>query len=95
MSEDNGKKEDPKHAMPEITFSTFIMSLGTATMIHLGIMPDPISKKTETNNEMAKQNIDLIALLKEKTKGNLSEEEQSLVDGMLYDLRMKYVESTK
>ena len=48
--------------------------------------------KTEKNLDLARQNIDLLALLKEKTKGNLTPEEQTLIDNLLYDLRLRYVE---
>ncbi len=76
---------------PTIDFSTFIFSLGSAVLIHLGETPNPQTQKIEKNIEQAKQNIDLLTLLKEKTKGNLTEDEAKLLDNMLHALKMKYV----
>ena len=78
-----------------IDFSTFIFSLGSAALIHLGAAPDPVTQKTQKDPEQAKQNIDLLALLKDKTRGNLSKEEEKLMDNLLHTLRMKYVEEAE
>lgn len=78
---------------PEVTFSTFLLSLMSSTLVHLGEVPDPASGKTEKNLPLAKQTIDIIAMLKNKTTGNLSEDEQGMVDHVLYDLRMRFVKS--
>lgn len=88
--ESQGKK--PPESPIEIYFSTFIYSLGSAALIALGASPNPTTGKTEKNLDLARQNIDLLALLKEKTKGNLTLEEQTLIDNLLYDLRLRYVE---
>lgn len=80
--------------MADIDFSTFVFSLGSAALIHLGATPNPVTNKTEKDVSQAKQNIDLLSLLKEKTKGNLSDEEVRLIDNMLHTLKMKYVEET-
>ena len=77
--------------LPEVTFSTFLLSLLSSSLVHLGEMPDPASGKTEKNLPLAKQTIDIIAMLRDKTKGNLSEDEQGMVDHVLYDLRMRFV----
>jgi hypothetical protein len=77
--------------LPEVDFASFIFSLSTSALIQLGIIQDPISKKVEINLSGAKQTINLISMLKEKTKGNLIGEEEKLVDQILFDLRMKYV----
>jgi len=82
----------PDQGPPEIFFSTFLYSLGSAALIALGVAPNPVTGKIEKNLDLARQNIDLLALIKEKTKGNLTPEEQSLLDNLLYDLRMRYVE---
>lgn len=79
----------------QIDFSTFIFSLGSAALIQLGATPNPTTHKTEKNIEQAKQNIDLIQLLKDKTKGNLTNDETRLIDNLLHTLRMKYVEETQ
>lgn len=86
------KEEAEKTAdLPPIDFSNFILSLSTSALLHLGEIEDPVSKKKETNLTIAKQSIDIISMLKEKTEGNLAKEEESLLDTLLYDLRMRYV----
>ncbi len=75
----------------KMDFSTFILSLNTSALIHLGDLPDPQSKQRTTNIEAAKHTIEILEILKAKTTGNLSEEEGKLLDDVLYDLRMKYV----
>jgi len=77
--------------LPEIDFSTFILSLSSNVLLHLGLMENPHTKRMERNLPMAKQTIDLIAMLKDKTKGNLSSEEENLIENLLSDLRLKYV----
>jgi hypothetical protein len=79
----------------EFGFSTFILSLSTSALVHLGELPDPISNVKEINLQLAKQTISIIEMLKEKTKGNLSEEEESLMDSVLYDVRVKFIRSSK
>ena len=81
--------------LPEMNFASFLISLNTSALIHLGLLPDPVNKKVEPNMELAKQVIDLLGILKEKTKGNLNQEEQDLLDNLLYDLRLKFVELCK
>ena len=77
-----------------IDFSTFIVSLGSSALIHLGEAPDPVSGQTSASNlPLAQQSIDLLALLQEKTKGNLTREEAGFLDQLLYDLRIRYVEA--
>ncbi len=74
-----------------ITFSTFILSLNTAALVHLGELPDPVTKKKQVNLTLAKQTIDTLEMLKEKTKGNLTIEEEKLLQSILYELKLKYV----
>ncbi|NPV04808.1 MAG: DUF1844 domain-containing protein [Syntrophaceae bacterium] len=74
-----------------MTFSAFVFSLGTSAMLHFGDFPDPVTKKAERNLEAAKQTIDILGILKDKTKGNLSDDEERLLDSLLYELRMRYV----
>ena len=80
---------------PEINFSTFIFSLNTSTLLHLGEVPDPATGKQQEDLVMAKQTIDLLAMLEEKTRGNLTSDEENLVKHILYDLRLRYVQKTK
>lgn len=78
-----------------IDFTTFILSLVSSAQVHLGLIPNPVTKKQEPNMEAARQTIDIIDVLKEKTKGNLTGDEERLLEYVLYDLRMKYVEMNK
>jgi hypothetical protein len=80
---------------PEINFSTFIFSLNTSALLHLGEIPDPATGKQKEDLAMAKQTIDLIAMLQEKTRGNLAPDEENLVKHILYDLRLRYVQKAK
>ena len=79
--------------LPEIGFTNFVLSLSTSALIQLGEIQDPFTQKSEKNLPLAKQTIDLIGMLKEKTKGNLSPEEEKVIEYVLYDLRMKYVKA--
>lgn len=86
----------PQHEpLAAIDFSTFVISLSTQALMHLGEIPDPISGKVNPDVEVAQQMIDIIAMLKEKTHGNLGASEDRLMDDILFDLRMKYVEAVK
>ncbi|HLB58590.1 MAG TPA: DUF1844 domain-containing protein [Bdellovibrionota bacterium] len=75
-----------------IDFSTFLVSIGSAALIGMGLAKNPSTGLFEKNLESAKQHIELLTLLKEKTKGNLTKEETQLLDALLYDTRMRYVE---
>jgi hypothetical protein len=81
--------------LPEINFSTFVISLSTQALMHLGEIADPLSGKVETDVTVAKQMIDILGMLREKAKGNLSSSEERLTEDILFDLRMKYVEAVK
>jgi len=80
--------------LPEIDFTHFILSLSSSALIQLGEIQDPFTQKSAKNLPSAKQTIDLIGMLKEKTKGNLTPEEEKVIDYVLYDLRMRYVKAT-
>ncbi len=79
--------------LPEISFTNLILSLSTSALIQLGQIQDP-SQQTDKNLPLAKQTIDLIGLLQQKTKGNLTSDEEKLMESVLYDLRMRYVKAT-
>lgn len=81
--------------LPVIDFATFVMSLVHSAWMHLGQVPHHETQKTEIDLPMAKQSIDLVGLLEEKTKGNLSGDEERLIHQVLYELRSKYVELTR
>lgn len=80
--------------LPKIDFSTFVLSLIGSAYVHLGDAPNP-EGQAEPNIEFAKQDIDLLGILQEKTKGNLTGEEERLLDQALYDLRMRFIEVSK
>lgn len=81
--------------LPQVTFSTFILSLASSALACLGEVPNPENGKTEINLIMAQHTIDVLSMLKEKTAANLDSNESRLLDGILYDLRMKYVLKNK
>lgn len=81
-----------EHGDAPVTFSTFILGLSTQALFHLGEIADPTTGRAERDLPAAKQVIDILGILSEKTRNNLQEAEQSLLDSMLYDLRMRYVE---
>ena len=79
----------------QIDFSTFIMSLTSSAFYHLGDIADPETGKTETNLPAVHQTIDMLTMLREKTKNNLTAEENKLLEQLIYELQMKYVAKTK
>ena len=89
------QKTEPQIPLPEINFSTFIISLNASALVHLGVMDDPATAKKVKNLPMGKQTIDILGMIEEKTKGNLSKEEENLLKNILYDLRIIYVKEQK
>ena len=77
--------------LPEVTFASFLISLSSSAFIHLGDIPDPTTGETKKDLPLAKQTIDLLGVLREKTRNNLQEDEEKLFDHLLYDLRMRFV----
>jgi len=82
----------PGAAGEPVTFSTFVLGLSTQALLHLGEIPNPVTGAVETDLEAARQVIDILGMLAEKTRNNLEPSEQSLLESALYDLRMRYVE---
>ena len=85
---------DDAGAMPQVTFSTFILSLASTALVQLGEVPNPETGQIEQNLALGKHTIDVLDMLRAKTKACLDNEEQRLLDGILYELRMKYVLQT-
>ena len=81
--------------LPSIDFATFVLSLSHSALVHLGDAPDPSGSKNPPDLEMARQTIDLLSLLEEKTHGNLTGEEERMLSAALYDLRLRFVEVSK
>jgi len=92
-------KEDPSSSGPqeefEVDFSTLIMSFASAAMISMGRIPDPATGQVGNDPVLARQNIHIIAMLQEKTRGNLSGDEERLMENILYELRMSFIESQR
>jgi hypothetical protein len=103
MSRDHGKGdagfvlgEEPRRPdeLPRIDFSTFALSLGASALLHLGLAPDPSGEGKgggEVNLPLARQAIDTLEMIQEKTRGNLDEDEAKLLQSLLYELRMNFV----
>jgi len=79
-----------------IDFYTFLLSIGSSVLVHLGDAPHPeTGKPAERNLPLAQQSIEILAMLEQKTRGNLSDEEAKLLDQLLLDLKLRYVEASK
>ncbi|MBQ3892194.1 MAG: DUF1844 domain-containing protein [Desulfovibrio sp.] len=77
--------------LPKVTFSTFVMSLASSALVHLGEVPNPETGKTERNEELARHTIDVLSMIDEKIRVGLADEESRLLRDVLYELRMKFV----
>lgn len=78
-----------------VSFSSFVVSLAGSAMVQLGEAPDPMTGKKEPNLQLARNTIDLLGVLKEKTSGNLDDEEGRLLDSVLYECRTKFIAASK
>ena len=93
--EDHGAPGDT-HDATAVTFVGFVLSLAHTAAFHFGDVPDPVTGESGTANlAAAQQIIDILALLEQKTRGNLTAEERQLLEQLLYELRMRYVEASK
>ena len=88
-------ENESKQPMPVVTFSAFVLSIASSALVHLGEVPDPESGEIGRSLEVAKHNIDILSMLKDKTAGNLDADEMRLIDSVLYELRLKYVMADK
>lgn len=84
-------EEAHSQEIPPVNFSSFILSLGTSALIHIGEEANPATGIKQVDLPNARQVIDLLTLLKKKTKGNLNQEEDHLISQLLYTLRMKVI----
>lgn len=96
---DAGKssQEDPAQGsvpLPEVNLATFIFSLSSSALLHLGEIPNPETNTVEVHLPLAKHIIDTLGMLQEKTKGNLEPDEDNLLRSVLYDLRLRYVQKS-
>lgn len=81
--------------LPQLDFGTFVLSMSSSALVHLGEVPEPESGQVMENILAAKQTIDILCMLERKTKGNLTLQEGRLLRDMLFELRMKYVQKVK
>lgn len=88
--------EGPQVGADGISFAAFVLSLAHTAAVHFGDIPDPVSGETaETNLPAAQQMIDILSLIESKTRGNLTAEERQLLEQILYELRLRFVEAQK
>jgi hypothetical protein len=93
---DQPENETPDGEQGEISFAAFVLSLAHTAAVHFGDIPDPVSgQQSEGNLAAALQMIEILGLLEQKTRGNLTAEERQLLEQLLYELRMRYVEASK
>ena len=89
-------EQQPEATESSVSFIGFIVSLAHTAAVHFGDVPDPVSgEMISANLPAAQQMIDILSLLEEKTRGNLTAEERNLLDQILYELRLRYVEASK
>jgi hypothetical protein len=81
--------------LPEVSFSTFVFSLSSSALVHLGEIPEPSTQQMYQDLMLAKQIIDTLGMLEEKTRGNLDPDEERFLKTVLYDLRLRYVQKSK
>lgn len=80
--------------MSELSFTAFVLSLASTAAIHFGDLPDPLTgERSEPNLDGAAQMIEILSLLDEKTRGNLTAEERQILEQVLYELRLRFVEA--
>jgi hypothetical protein len=95
---DDGKSaalDEPPTSLPAVDFHTFVLSLGSSALLHLGELEHPDVGAPQKDLSLAKHTIDILVMLEEKTKGNLTAAEEKLIASLLYDLRLRYVEASK
>jgi hypothetical protein len=91
----NGEKEDTKEYLPPLEFGSLVFPFYTQAIIKLGLIEDPVTKAPSENLELGKRLIDLLDLLKDRTKGNLDEEEDKFLEACLAQLKFNYLQRMK
>ena len=86
---------DGASGLPAVDFHTFVLSLGSSALLHLGELEHPDVGAPQKDLPLAKHTIDILVMLEEKTRGNLTPAEEKLIGSLLYDLRLRYVEAQK
>ena len=94
--ETTGESAGTTGEMPKVDFSTLVLSLGTTALYQMGVVPNPESgRAVEAEPIVAQQTIDTLEMLRDKTRGNLDAEERKLLDSLLYELRMRFVDLSR
>ncbi len=93
--EPSTEKPEAATRLPEINFTTFIFSLNSSVFVQLGVIEDPSTGEKAKNLPIAKQTIDILGMLEEKTRGNLTDDEANFLKNILHDLRLRYVKEKK
>lgn len=93
--EDKAGAQEQTYTLPKIDFSTFALSINSSALVQLGLIEDPGTGQKTKNLPLAKQTIDILGMLEEKTSGNLTEDESHILKNILYELRMLYVKETR
>ena len=94
-TEDKKTTEDQRPPLPEVNFNSLIFSLSSSALFNLGEIADPQTGEKHKDLPLAKHSIDIVAMLRDKTKGNLNDEEQKFLENILADLRLRYVKAVK
>ncbi len=89
------RPEATRPPLPPVDFATFILSLSSSALMHMGDLPGPQPGPTKRDLPLAKHTIDLLSLLQQKTRGNLTTDEDKLLESVLYDLRLRFVDLAK
>jgi hypothetical protein len=96
LADPSGKAAGPaEDTLPHVDFATFVLSLSHSVLLHLGEVGHPDTGEVEKDLSLARQTIDLLSMLEEKTRGNLTGDEERLIGQILFDLKMRYVEQSK
>jgi hypothetical protein len=94
MSQEDMTGKENTYQLPEVTFAGLVLSLNASALVHLGELPMPETDETQKDLVIAKHAIDTLSLLKNKTKGNLTKDEEGLLDAVLYELHMKFIKAS-
>ncbi|HNT33600.1 MAG TPA: DUF1844 domain-containing protein [bacterium] len=92
MVEENNNTSSEIHGPRKVSFAEFLMLLSTQTMMQLGMIPNPFTKKSRVDLVGAQTTIEAIHMLRDKTKGNLTQEEAKMLDSALHNLQLRFVE---
>jgi hypothetical protein len=93
--EEQEKREEPSGEPPTADFTGFILSLANTALVNMGVVPDPMGGQPAVNLDGAKQMIDILGIIQEKTRGNLTPEEDHILTEILSEVRMRYVETVR